>query len=150
MRHILLGVLASLVVVNPIYAQQRSTPAEAEAMVKKAVAYFKQYGKEKAFAEINNPKGLFVDRDLYVSVSDLNGLMLAHGGNAKMVGKSFLEFKDVDGKFIMKERIQVLKKANYAWQEYKFVNPVTKQIEPKTAYFEKVGDLIFGCGAYKK
>ena len=36
------------------------------------------------------------------------------------------------------------------WQNYKWTNPQTKKIEDKTAYIEKVDDMIFGCGAYKK
>ena len=36
------------------------------------------------------------------------------------------------------------------WQDYKFTNPVSKKIEQKSAYIEKVDDLIVGCGVYKK
>ncbi len=42
------------------------TPAEAKALVKKAIDYMKANGKDKAFAEFSNPKGKFVDRDLYI------------------------------------------------------------------------------------
>ena len=54
-------------------AAEFGTPAEAEAMVKKAVAEIKASGKDKAFAEINNKKGKFTDRDLYVFVYDMSG-----------------------------------------------------------------------------
>jgi len=49
-------------------AEKRGTAAEAEALVKKAIAYMKSNGREAAFAEINNPKGKFTDRDLYIFV----------------------------------------------------------------------------------
>jgi cytochrome c len=36
------------------------------------------------------------------------------------------------------------------WQDYKFTNPLTKKIEPKSMYLEKHGDVMVGCGIYKK
>jgi len=126
------------------------TKEEAEALVKKAINMIKTEGKEKAFAEINNPKGKFVDRDLYIFVYDLNGKCLAHGFNSKMIGKDLLEMKDADGRYFVKERIEIAKTKGKGWQDYKFTNPLTKKIELKTAYIEKVDDLIVGCGVYKK
>jgi cytochrome c len=132
------------------FAAEFGTPAEAEAMVKKAVAEMKANGKEKAFAEINSPKGKFTDRDLYVFVYDMNGKCVAHGFNKKMIGKDLFEMKDPDGKFYVKERIEIAKTKGKGWQDYKFTNPLSKKVEHKTAYIEKVDDVIVGCGAYKK
>ncbi len=132
------------------YAENAGTGAEAEALMKKAVAYMKAQGKEKAFAEISNQKGQFVDRDLYISVYDFNGTCLAQGANAKMIGKNFLDLKDPDGYEIVKERVKMAKVKDKFWQEYKYTNPVSKKIEPKYTYCEKVGDVVFACGVYKK
>ncbi len=145
----LAGVLCFLVIPIVAAAAEKGTKEEAVAMVKKAIEYAKANGNEKAFSEINNPKGQFVDRDLYVVVYDMNGKCLAHGANQKMVGRELIDNKDIDGKEFMKERIALMKANNTAWQEYKFMNPVTKQIEPKLMYLEKHGELIFGCGVYK-
>jgi signal transduction histidine kinase len=125
------------------------TAAEAEAMVKKAISYYKANGKDKAFTEISDRKGQFVKDDLYVFVYDLNGKCVAHGFNQKMVGKDFIEVKDSDGRFYVKDRIELAKSKGKGWQDYKFTNPLTKKIENKTAYIEKADDYIFGCGAYK-
>jgi len=43
------------------------TKDEAVAMVKKAVGTIKNEGPDKAYAEIDDPKGPFVNRDLYIS-----------------------------------------------------------------------------------
>jgi len=131
-------------------AAEFGTQAEAEAMVKKAVAEIKAVGKDKAFAEINNPKGKFTDRDLYIFVYDITGKCVAHGFNQKMIGKELVEMKDPDGKFYVKERIEIAKTKGKGWQDYKFTNPLSKKIENKTAYIERVDDLIVGCGVYKK
>ncbi|HEY0843852.1 MAG TPA: cache domain-containing protein [Noviherbaspirillum sp.] len=133
-------------------AAERATASEAEAMVKKAVAYLKANGKEKAFAEFNNTKGQFVDRDLYIFVYDMQGTNLAIGnGNAsKMVGKNLLEMRDADGRYIIKGFIELLNAKGKGWFDYKWPNPVTKAVEQKSGYVEKVDDMIVGSGIYKQ
>jgi signal transduction histidine kinase len=147
--------LAALVVVFMLgltgmaVAAENGTPAEAEAMVKKAIAFAKANGKDKAFAEISNSKGQFIDRDLYVFVYDMNGKCVAHGFNQKMIGKDLIEMKDPDGKYYVKERVEIAKTKGKGLQNYKFTNPESKKLDEKTAYIEKYDNYIFGCGAYK-
>ena len=126
----------------------RGTEAEAEAMVKKAVAFYKKNGKDKAIAEFVKNPGPFVDRDLYVTLYTLNADSLAHI-NPKMVGKNMMELRDGDGKYHIKERMEAAKKGTNGWQDFTFFNPVTKKIEPKRMYWEKHDDLVFAAGAYK-
>ncbi len=64
---------------------------EAEAMVAKAVAHIKTAGTAKAYQDFTSRVPAFVDRDLYVVVYDLNGSVLAHGQNPKMVGKELID-----------------------------------------------------------
>ena len=134
-------------------AQEKSkgTAAEATAMVEKAIAHIKKVGREKAFADFNNKQGPFTDRDLYVVVYDLKGKVLAHGANEKMIGKDVIELRDSDGKYFVKERVEMMSKGPNAkgWQDYKFMNPVSRQIEPKSMYIHRFEDLIVGCGIYK-
>ena len=58
--------LLSLTTAGGVWAADQGTAAEAEAMVKKAVAYLKANGPEKSAEEFTNGK-MFKDRDLYVS-----------------------------------------------------------------------------------
>jgi len=137
---------------SPALAQDKSkgTAKEATAMVEKAIAHIKKVGREKAYADFDNPKGGFVDRDLYIVVYDLKGKVLAHGANAKMIGKDMIDLRDVDGKYFVKERVQLMAKPDAkAWQDYKFMNPTTSQIEPKSMYLQRFEDVIVGCGIYK-
>ena len=132
-------------------ADKKGTAAEATAMVDKAIAHIKKAGREKAFADFNNPKGPFTDGDLYVVVYDLTGKVLAHGANAKMIGKDVIDLRDSDGKFFVKERVEMMSKSPTAkgWQDYKFMNPVSRQIEPKSMYLQRFEDVMVGCGIYK-
>jgi cytochrome c len=127
----------------------QGTAAEAEAMVKKAVAYIKTNGTEKAYEEFTNGKS-FKDRDLYIIVYDLNGKNLAQGANPKLVGKDLIGLKDPDGKPLIQMFVDLAKSKGKGWVEnYKFLNPVSQKIEGKAMYLERVGDTLVGCGIYK-
>ena len=131
------------------FAADKVTAKEAEAMVKKGVAFINAQGKDKALAEMNNNKGQFIDRDLYLTVYTFDGTNVAHGVNAKMVGKNLLDLKDIDGKAYVRERLELARTKGSFWQDYKFVNPVSKKIEPKAMYCERAGELIVCGGIYK-
>ena len=132
-------------------ADTPATAREAEAMVKKGVAYIKANGKDKGYAAIvDRANHEFHDRDLYLAVHKLDGTCVAHGTNEKMVGKNFIEMKDIDGKEYIKERVELGKAKSTFYTDYKFPNPVTKKIEAKTAYCERLDDTVVCGGVYKK
>ena len=146
-----LGLLAALAA-GPARSNASATAGkdEAVAMVKKGVAFLKANGAEKAYAEISNNKGSFIDRDLYLVAYTLEGKCLAHGANPKQVGRDLIELTDIDGKYFVKERIALVKsKPTGVWQEYKFTNPVSKKIEPKVMYCEKLGEAAICGGVYQ-
>jgi cytochrome c len=132
------------------FAADQATADEATAMVKKAVAYLKTNGKEKAIAEFNNAKGQFIDRDLYIVVLDMKGLCLAHGAQQRLVGKDLTELKDADNKKFTLNWIEVANSKGKGWVDYKWINPVSKAIEQKSSYVEKADDMVIGAGIYKK
>lgn len=134
----------------PAISGDKGTKDEAKAMVTKAVAFIKSEGAEKAYAEFDKKPGPFTDRDLYILVYSTDGKVLAHGSNVKLVGKDLKDAQDVDGKYYVKERIELAAKNANFWQDYKFTNPVTKKIEPKEAYCEVVGATIVCSGVYKQ
>lgn len=142
--------VAALLAVSPALAAEHVTKPEAEAMVKKATAFLKANGRDKTFAEVNNKQGQFIDRDLYIVVYGTDGVVRAHGANAKMIGKNLMEIKDVDGKQFVKERVEMARKKSPFWQDYKFTNPVSGAIEPKTMYCQPEEDLIVCGGVYLK
>ena len=125
------------------------TKDEAVAMVKKAVSVIKEQGPEKAYPEITDKAGKFHDRDLYVVVYQLDGKVLAHGSNQKFVGKDMSDAQDVDGKLYVRERVELAGKQASFWQDYKFVNPVDKKVEPKEMYCERLDNTAVCAGIYK-
>jgi cytochrome c len=130
-------------------AADRATKDEAVAMVNKAVAYIKANGTEKAYAAFDKKDGGFVDRDLYIVVYGLNGVVYAHGANAKLIGTDQSNAKDPDGKAFVAERIAMAKKGQPFWQDYKFMDPLSHTVEPKEMYCVPLNDTAVCGGVYK-
>jgi cytochrome c len=143
------GLALSALLATGAHAEGKATAEEAVAMVKKAVAYIGANGPEKSYAEFTNKSGSFVDRDLYIVVYGLNGKVLAHGSNAKLIGRDLSDAQDVDGVYYVRDRVRLAKEQGHFWQDYKFVNPLTKKIEPKRMYCERVGETAVCGGIYK-
>jgi cytochrome c len=117
-------------------------------MVKKAVAFITEQGPDKAYAEFSKKAGRFHDRDLYITVLDLDGIVLAHGQREDLIGKVLIDLKDPDGKLFVKERVELARKQPSFWQNYKFMNPVTKKVEPKQMYCERLNETMVCGGVY--
>lgn len=131
-------------------AADQGTAPEAEAMVKRAVAYLKANGPEKAAEEFTNGKS-FKDRDLYVVYTEFNGHVLAHGGNPKLVGKNLTGMKDSEGNPFFQMLLDLAKTKGKGWSgTYRFMNPATQKIESKVMYLESVGETYIGVGVYKQ
>lgn len=143
-------VLVGIVAGFSAYAAEQGTADEAKAMTIQAVSYIKSAGPEKAYGDINAKDPRFNNRDLYVIVYDLQGKCLAHGANVKLVGKDLLENQDADGKFYVKERVEKAKAGAPFWQDYKFTDPVTRKVEPKSTYCERLNDTAVCVGIYKR
>ena len=80
----------------------------------------------------------------------MEGNNKCHGGNSKLIGKNLLEIKDASGVFIVKSFIDMAKSKGNGWIDYKWPNTVTKAVESKSTYIEKVDDnLLIGVGIYK-
>src|SRR2546428_12885255 len=88
-------ILALLTV--PAFAATRGTPAEAKAMLAKAVAHYKKVGRTQALKDFNSRKPPFFDRDLYVACVASNGITVANGGYPPLVGPSRGAWKDAGG-----------------------------------------------------
>lgn len=140
--------LAALVMTASSYAaSSHATLEEAKAMVKKAREYIRKNGREKAFAEIDRRDGMFVDRDIYIYVYDKSLKNLAHGGNARLIGKNLAEMRDPDGRYVNKGLLEAAEKGGGTYT-FKFLNPANNRIETKTGYAEMEGDIMVGSGVY--
>ena len=131
--------------------EKRSSAAMAKIWVEKADKYVKEQGVKAAIAEFNKPDGLFVKDDLYITVIDFNGVMVAYPRNTKIIGQNQSGLKDVEGKFFIKEMAAVAKTKGFGWVDYKHPHPHTKAVEQKTTYVKRItgANMFLACGAHK-
>ena len=142
--------IATIGLCGSAWGAEFATKDDAIAMVKKAVAAIGADSADKAYAAFDKKDGGFTDRDLYVVVYSFDGKVLAHGANEKLIGKDMIDATDVDGKPYVKERVELAVKQADFWQDYKFVNPVTKKIEPKQMYCQRLDKTAVCAGIYKQ
>ncbi|HTH94262.1 MAG TPA: methyl-accepting chemotaxis protein [Rhodocyclaceae bacterium] len=132
-----------------ISAFSGGTANDAKALVEKAISTITSNGKQTAFAKFNDPHGPFVDRDLYIFVYGMDGVVQAHGGNPTLIGKNMLSAVDAHGKHFVQERIALAQRDGSGWQDYMFKNPESGEVESKTSFIRSIDGLIVGCGVYK-
>lgn len=149
MKKTLFAVAFGLAVPMVSFAEDFADKADAQAIVAKA-AKAVSANREGAFKEITGKDAKWINKDLYPVVYDMNGVCLAHGQNPKQVGKDLIDLADADGKEFIKERVELAKSKGKFWQDYKFTDPVTKKVLPKSAYCEKTGEVIVCAGIYKR
>jgi cytochrome c len=131
---------------------ERGTKEEAVALVKRAAEFLRVNGPEKAYAAFDDRHGAFVDRDLYILVTDSDGTTIAHGYSPKLIGKNRADEQDFDGKYLVRERIELMKTHQNFWQSYKWSDPLTHTIQSKEVYCEVVSEgvpkSVTVCGGY--
>ena len=81
-------------------ASELGTRDDALSLIARVQQEFVRDGSATTFRAINAKAAQFLDRDLYVFVYDMNGVVLAHGENPQLVGENRIDLRDQDGKFI--------------------------------------------------
>ena len=146
----MVGALAPILFAGAVSAAEEfATAKEAEAMVAKVVAAL-NVSRDQTLKEITDKAPKWIDRDLYPTVMTLDGVVLAHGQNPKMVDKDLIDFQDPDGKAFYKERMELARSKGKFWQDYKFTDPLTKKVLPKLAYCQLATDVVVCAGIYKR
>ena len=126
------------------------TRAEAVAMVKGVQVMFHKDGAKATFTAVDDKSNTaFHHLDLYVFIYNLNGVCVAHGAIPALIGKNLMDMKDQDGRYFFKEMVAIAKGPGSGWVNYKWPDPLTKKIQDKSAYIEKLGGNYFvGVGVY--
>jgi uncharacterized protein len=145
-----LGFLISTVCDPAFAASDFGTREEAIAMVHRVQEMFKKLGPEGTFAAIKRKAPGTVDRDLYVYVLDLNGVVMANGVIPTMTtGTNLYNARDQNGKYFMQEKLELCRAKQRGWVDFRFLNPVTQTIEDKSSYIERMGDYCAAVGIYR-
>jgi cytochrome c len=131
-------------------ASEYGTKDEAVAMVKRVEDMFGKDGPDATFKAVSDKSvSEFHDRDLYPFVYDMSGNCVAHGARPALIGKNLLDLKDQDGKYLIREMVDIANGTGKGWVDYKWPNPLNNKIEDKASYVEKMGNYFVGVGVYR-
>jgi cytochrome c len=107
---------------------------------------------EDAFATLRDMASPFRYKDVYVFVDDQKGVELVNPTNPELEGTSILDFQDVNGKFVVRDMIAMLRDQDAGWIDYMWPRPGENFPSKKSSYVRKVkvGDdvLYVGAGVY--
>ncbi len=136
--------------IGPVSAEEFGTKDEAVALVKRAIARVNAVGFDAAKLEFMDRNGKFFDRDLYIIVVDAAGIRVVHGQNPKLVGKTYVDAVDVNGKEYGKDVMRIAAGPGTGWVSFMFKDPITGKVLPKENFVEKAGDYIYLSGVYTR
>jgi signal transduction histidine kinase len=90
---------------------------------------------------------MFVDRDLYVFVYGPDRRVAAHGADAAYVGNDIAGYADVDGKPFAVEIFERAT-ADGVWVDYRWLDPLTGEVQPKSSWVVLHDGYVFCSGIY--
>lgn len=119
--------------------------------VREAVNVIEKMGKA-AFPLFHDPKGPFLAKDEYIFVYDMNGVNLVLPPFPNLEGRNLMSFKDKQGKYVIREMLELVKTKGSGWVDYMWPKPGESVSTQKTAYVTKVriGEQwgLVGAGVY--
>ncbi|THB67548.1 MAG: histidine kinase [Gammaproteobacteria bacterium] len=123
---------------------------DAKNMVEKAIKYIEENGMEKAEVAFKDKKGDFINGQLYVFVINFDGLMIIHPIKANLEGKNLNKLRTPDGIYFIQEMNKKSKEDGEGWVDYKWANPETGKVSPKSTYVKRIKgkEMYVGCGVY--
>lgn len=118
---------------------------EAILLVKSAIGTLQNSSsRAKAFREFQNKNGKYIRGDLQIFVYSNRGICFVDGDNSSIVWRNRFNFKDDDGKFFVKDFIEVAQRGA-DWVSYKVEGAKSAYVEQ----VEKDGEsYIVGCSFF--
>ena len=118
-------------------------------MLSRAAALLKSGAEAEAYRAFNDRHGSFIQKDLYVFVLGLDGMMYAHGGSPEgLVGLQAIDLRDAAGKSLIREIVDMARDKGQGSVDYVWLNRANNRVENKTTFFERVGERIVAVGHY--
>jgi signal transduction histidine kinase len=124
------------------------------ATVQAAAKLFHQKGS-RAFAEFRKKDSRWLHKYSYLFIYNLKGTNVFHGMEPSLEGKNIVDFKDIDGRPVIKEMIAIAadKKRGDGWVHYHWAGPDHFFPTWKSSYVMRVTDpagkaYFIGAGIY--
>jgi methyl-accepting chemotaxis protein len=133
-------------------ASRLSSRQSCMAWAKDACDYVAAVGLEKAAKEFSRKGGKFHHQDLFIVLTQSNGLVLAHGGEPKLIGTNAMEIRDSKGFQFVKEQARMIRTQGSGWVDFYSRNPSTDRPAIKHNYVLSVpnADCWISCGVFSE
>jgi signal transduction histidine kinase len=123
-----------------------------ENAVNEAVEILQTKGKEAAFARFNDKTDKFIFLQSYIFVKTIDAVELVNPFSPQIVGKSIIDLQDANGKYFVKDELEILKTQETCWMGYMWPKPKAEVPSQKRVFVKKVTladeTLIVGAGYY--
>jgi cytochrome c len=130
-------------------AEIAPTPADARAMLAKALDFYQANGRDKALKAFNTKQPPFADRGLYVFCIGPHHRLVADGEFPEFVGQSADIMKDASGKPLGDAFWDIAKRDGRGELHYLFLDPLSQKMKPKVSFFAQAGQDVCGVGTYE-
>ena len=121
-------------------------------LVRSASRLLKKEGMA-GFDRLRDKSDEFAFMDTYVFVLDANGKELVNPAFPNLEGRNLVNYKDAQGKLLVKEMLDGTKGGQSAWVEYYWARPGTAEQVRKLAYVTRITvdgeELVIGAGMYE-
>jgi len=133
----------------PQTSSGKITPGELTTRVKGAVTYARENGKEKAIAAFNDPKGQFVQGEIYIFSEAYDGTALAEPFHHELLGTNLRNMTDRFG-YPLVQNLEETARYGIGFVSYDYPNPKNNnRIESKLSVVSDVdGTYYVGAGTY--
>jgi cytochrome c len=148
--------LILIVVAPPVVFGQRHPPpvhqaVEIETLVNRAADVLEQQGTD-AFAAFRKKGGGWRYGDVYLFVTDLQGVVLFNAARPNREGRDLLDERDADGKRFHRDFVDVVTRFGSGWVDYMFPKPGQAVATVKWSYVcaTRVDgrEALIGAGVY--
>ena len=132
-------------------AQKPPSKTEVKSFVEQARAYIRVHGKKAALREFNRKDGTFYRAELYIFAYDMKGKCLSLPNQPELVGTDRWDYRDRNGKYVVRQLVKVARGPGRGWVEYQYANPSQGYaIQDKSSYVLGVGGTwLIGAGTYR-
>ena len=124
------------------------TAEQAKAMVYRAVELVETVGTESALPVFMNPDNGYIKGNLYLFAMDFSGNIVVNNLYPLSAGENILNLRTLDGRYFIKEMINLAQAQGEGWVQYDFGDPCTGRVSSKSTFVKRVNNILIGVGYY--
>ena len=143
------GIAMGLVVVGAAAAvsfKPQVTKEEARAAMDRATQFASSNGNAALVSSLQKANSPLHAGKTRVLALDMAGNVVADPSQPQRVGRNILDLRDVSGKYLYVDALQVANASGEGWVYFKTRSPITRIERPEAALVKRQGDVILLAG----